>query len=105
MSSLKINVKFQGIIMKIEKNGIFPREDKFESRAENGRLALEAYIRGAKARSACTILFRLLDSLHLEALGITLDMSCFYDGHSITRRTRTGSWISCSNFIIELRSA
>ena len=57
MSSLKINFKFQGIIMKIEKNGIFPRGDKPESRAEKERRpTLEAYIRGAKERSARTIL-------------------------------------------------
>ena len=31
----KINVKFQRIIMKIEKNGIFPREEKFDPKAEN----------------------------------------------------------------------
>ena len=30
----KINVKFKRIIMKIEKNGIFPREDKLDLGAE-----------------------------------------------------------------------
>ena len=30
----KINVKSQEIIMKIEKNGIFPQEDKLDSGAE-----------------------------------------------------------------------
>ena len=60
MSSLKINVKFQRIIMKIGKNEIFLRGDKLESRAEKeGRPTLEAYIRGAKARNARII---LLDS-------------------------------------------
>ena len=53
MSSLKINVKFQGIIMKIGKNGIFTREDKIESGAEKERQpTLKAYIRGAKEGSA-----------------------------------------------------
>ena len=30
MSSLKINVKFPKIIMKIEGNGIFPQDDKLD---------------------------------------------------------------------------
>ena len=53
MSSSKINVKFQMIIMKIQKNGIFPREDKLESGAEKERQpTLKEYIRGAKEGSA-----------------------------------------------------
>ena len=44
------------------------------------------------------------NSLHLETLGIILDMFCFYDWHSITRRTRKGGSFSCSTLSIELRS-
>ena len=46
--------------MKIEKNRIFPRRDKLESRAEKERRpTLKACIREAKERNAKTILFRL----------------------------------------------
>ena len=47
--------------------------------------------------------FLHLKLLHLETLGIILDMFCFYDWHSITRRTHKGSSISCSTLSIELR--
>ena len=49
MSSSKINVKFQGIIMKIGKNGIFPREDKLESRGRKGKtFNLKGIYKGGK---------------------------------------------------------
>ena len=60
MSSWKINVKFQGIIIKIEKNVIFSRGDKFESRAEKDTADLRGiYIRGAKEGSTRDDSFRL----------------------------------------------
>ena len=45
------------------------------------------------------------NSLHLETLGIILDIFCFYDWNSITRLTRKCGSISCSTLSIELRLA
>ena len=54
MSSLKVNVEFPRIIMKIEKNGIFPQEDKIDLGQKRKKVnrPKEEYIRDARAEGA-----------------------------------------------------